>query len=63
MTKRIGHLPRSRKYYVVNQAQGGLWHQVGFFWWKAEADRFRAKVPGQTRVVHTLPSVNYPVRA
>lgn len=47
---------KARKYYVVDQAQGGLWQQVGKFYSREDAERFRARVPGRTRIVHTYPS-------
>ena len=52
----------ARRYYVVDQLQHGQWEQVGHFTSRAAADKFRSKVPGRTRVVHTFPSShNYPV--
>lgn len=47
---------KARKYYVVDQEQGGLWQQVGKFYSREDAERFRARVPGRTRIVHTYPS-------
>ena len=53
----------SHKYYIVEQMQNGLWMQVGFFYWKGAAERFKAKVPGRSRIIHTWISSthNYPV--
>lgn len=45
----------ARKYYVVDQVQGGTWVQVGHFATKVAAEQFRAKLGGKTRVVHTFP--------
>jgi hypothetical protein len=46
----------AKKYYVVDQVQGGLWVQVGHFYWKGEAERFQATLGGKTRIKHTFPS-------
>jgi len=49
---------KARKYYIVEQAQGGLWNQVGHFTTKPAAERFRTGLSGRTRVVHTWPSAH-----
>ncbi len=56
-------MARARKYYVVDQAQNGLWYQVGKFSTRASAERFRKTLNGQTRIVHTYPSgYDYPAK-
>lgn len=47
---------KARKYYVVDQAQRGLWQQVGRFYSREDAERFRGSLGGRTRIVHTYPS-------
>jgi hypothetical protein len=46
----------ARRYYVVDQVQGGHWVQVGHFATKQSAEHFRAGLHGKTRIVHTFPS-------
>jgi hypothetical protein len=48
-------LGKAKKYYVVDQVQGGLWNQIGAFTSKVSAERFRKGLP-RTRVVYAWPA-------
>lgn len=47
---------KARKYYVVDQVQGGLWYQVGHFHYKADAQKFQSALSGKTRIKKTYPA-------
>lgn len=53
---------KARKYYVVEQVQDGLWHQVGHFATKYAAAQFRGTLDGRTQIIHTWPSYDVPAR-
>lgn len=53
-----GRRGESRKYWIVEQEQYGLWAQVGHFHDKSAAERFRKTVPGKTQIVHAYPSAH-----
>lgn len=58
--------PTTKKYYVVDQEQRGLWYQVANFYGKEKAKQYAQYLADTTgkrvRVAHAFPSGhNYPV--